>query len=212
MSNGTCMSFGFSAEGMLGQGYGITHTMDPTEVFLPSEKGAEGNGIVSVSAGAFHAIAITENGQAYSWGINSDDRLGLGDVGDFARSVTTNPGDAKEDKVLVEWVPQKIDIASLSGNAASEQDDDSTYVVRACAGYDSSMLVARSGQVLSFGKRSGRLGKGEVASNVNVPKPMYGGLRLFHNRSSSGSNNSKPKGLHRRIQSERCLQDSAKAS
>jgi hypothetical protein len=38
--------------------------------------------------------------------------------------------------------------------------------------------------VLSFGKRSGRLGLGEVASDVASPKPMFGGLRLFTNVAS----------------------------
>jgi alpha-tubulin suppressor-like RCC1 family protein len=189
MSTGRCMSFGFSAEGMLGQGYGVTHTMDPKEVFLPSEKGAEeGNGIVSISAGAFHAIAVTENGQAYSWGINSDDRLGLG-TDEFV-NITTDQNTSQGSLVVIEWVPQKIEIGA-------HPSQDSMRVVRACAGYDSSMLVAKSGQVLCFGKRSGRLGKGELAKDVSVPQPMHGGLRLFYNTVRK-----KPEPLHKRMQSD----------
>jgi alpha-tubulin suppressor-like RCC1 family protein len=183
MSNGRCYSFGFSAEGMLGQGVGITHSMDPKQVFLPPSERQKVNGIVSVSAGAFHAIAIDESGHAFSWGINSDDRLGLG-TDEFGK-LTSTPSEEKKEIQVVEWFPQYVDVqehTSLSCQATAAED--STRVVRACAGYDASLLVMRSGQVLSFGKRSGRLGKGEVASNVAVPKPMFGGLRLFHNNNN----------------------------
>merc|ERR1711933_464222 len=72
MSNGKCMSCGFSAEGMLGHGYNITFSMEPREVFLPpSESDFEvSNRIVSISAGAFHALALSDSGNVYSWGIN----------------------------------------------------------------------------------------------------------------------------------------------
>ena len=178
MSDGPCYSFGFSAEGMLGQGFGTVHTMEPKKVFLPpSEKGC-GDGIVSVSAGAFHAIAVTESGQAYSWGFNSDDRLGLG-TDEFVK-MTNNASDQKGDIQVVEWVPQYVEIQGHVSQSC-QATEDSYRVVRACAGYDASLLLMRSGQVLTFGKRSGRLGKGEVSTNVEVPKPMFGGLRLFHN-------------------------------
>lgn len=187
MSNGNCMSCGFSAEGMLGQGYNMTHTMQPKEVFLPTNSDSlRSRRIVSVSAGAFHVIALTENGDAYSWGINSNDRLGLGsfDYSSLAAELT----ETKEHLVVIEWVPQKIDISHKISAAARkcceetiDQPKDSVALV--CAGYDSSMMVTRSGLVLSFGKRSGRLGKGEISSNVNTPQPMYGGLHLFHSLS-----------------------------
>ena len=184
MSTGRAVSFGFSAEGMLGQAFGITHTMEPKEVFLP---GWKEDGIASISAGAHHAIAVTESGAAYSWGINSNDRLGLGIHSEF---VKVSPNPEEDDLVVVEWVPQRIEMAHLEG-------PDSQKVVRACAGYDSSLLVVRSGQVLAFGKRSGRMGLGEVANDVNAPQSMFGGLHLFHNIQLSKRKPTKAKSLRR---------------
>jgi alpha-tubulin suppressor-like RCC1 family protein len=172
LSNGKCMSFGYSAVGMLGHAYGVTHSMKPKELFCPNQ------GFVSVSAGAFHVVAVTENGEAHSWGINSDDRLGLG-TGEFASKVRQHDdnGNSKKNNsssVGIEWVPQHV-----------ECPDSMSPVIRACAGYDCSMIVTRSGEVYSFGRRSGKLGKGELVADVAVPQPLYGGLRLFHNSASN---------------------------
>lgn len=214
MSSGRCMSFGFSAEGMLGHGLGLTHTMDVKEILFPPEVAGE-NGIVSINVGAYHVIALTAKGDAYSWGINLDDRFGYG-TSDFVK-IASNPDNpaavpatsntsGKEDLFVVEWMPQKIDLSRSAGTGS--RGGDAVHCVVACAGYDSSMLVTRSGEVYSFGKRSGRLGKGEVGHDVRVPEPLHGGLRLFHNRkvekpgevSISSAGRTKP--LLKRIQSD----------
>ncbi|KAG7356740.1 regulator of chromosome condensation RCC1 repeat protein [Nitzschia inconspicua] len=222
MSDGKCKSCGFSAEGMLGQGFNQTHNMVPEEVFLPlDEESPSSSRIASVSAGAFHVVAISENGIAYSWGINSNDRLGLGtiDYSDLADEVSQ---EKKENLVVIEWVPQKINVAQKTSpstvNQTDKQDGNAVKenaptlapenrIALACAGYDCSMLVTECGQVLSFGKRSGKLGKGEVSSNVNTPQPLYGGLHLFHARrkrsdsssfASPQSGKRRPQGLQRR--------------
>lgn len=198
MSNGKCMSCGFSAEGMLGHGFNTTFSVEPCEVFLPpSENDCElSNRIVSVSAGAFHALALSDDGNVYSWGINSNERLGLGAF-DYS-AIAPNIEDTKENLVVIEWVPQKIDIDKKYGSYQAKRNcnennetrknknHDSNRVSLACAGYDSSFLVTESGKVLSFGKRSGRLGKGEISSNVNTPQPLYGGLHLFRQRNRDG--------------------------
>jgi alpha-tubulin suppressor-like RCC1 family protein len=173
MSSGKAFSFGFSAEGMLGQGGGITHTMSPQEVCMPVN--CKDGGIVSISAGAYHTLALTESGKAYSWGINSNDRLGLGDEKDFVKIHSNQHSEG----VVLEWVPQPISV-----QAPATSTGDASRVLQVCAGYDSSLLVMRSGSVLSFGKRSGRLGLGEVTSDVASPTPMFGGLRLFTNVAS----------------------------
>ncbi len=182
MSSGRCFSFGFSAEGMLGHGFCMTHTMEATEITFPPEV-CGNNGIVAVKAGAYHVIALTGQGDSYSWGINSDDRLGHG-TSELVKFASNPDADAssKENMVVIEWAPQKIDLTRSLGGKRS---GDSIHCVEACAGYDSSMLVTRSGEVYSFGRRSGRLGKGEVAHNVGLPEPLHGGLRLFHNRKSN---------------------------
>lgn len=190
MSDGKCMSFGFSAEGMLGHAYNTKFSMEPFEIFLPPSEGASdsSNRIVSVSAGAYHALALSADGNVHSWGINSNERLGLGAF-DYSSIAPEIENSSKENLVVIEWVPQKIDINkkyfSEEGKGKSIRNDDEVNQSRVslvCAGYDSSFIVTESGKVLSFGKRSGRLGKGELSSNVNTPQPLYGGLRLFHQR------------------------------
>lgn len=199
MSNGKCMSCGFSAEGMLGHGYNKTYSTEPSEVFLPQlENGYKSSSrIVSVSAGAFHALALTDDGNVYSWGINSNERLGLGNF-DYS-SLAPSISDKKENLVVTEWVPQRIDITRKKTTTKSRNHKPSKIttidrVSLACAGYDSSLIVTESGQVLSFGKRSGRLGQGEISANVSTPQPLYGGLHLFHQRRKGKQN--APKQIH----------------
>jgi len=207
MSNGKCMSFGFSAEGMLGQAYNTTHTMEPQEVFLPPDASSGSrHRIRSVSAGAFHVVALTEEGDAFSWGINSNDRLGLG-VFDLSALAESLP-DKKENLVVIEWVPQKIDIfpETALNSSRSSANKRSTRISYVCAGYDGSIIVTESGQTLSFGKKSGRLGRGELSSNVNTPQPLYGGLHLFHQRKNDQTTRlRRPKHLNRRAASTSIL-------
>jgi alpha-tubulin suppressor-like RCC1 family protein len=181
MSSGKVFSFGFSAEGMLGQGGGITHTMLPQQVCMPAN---DDGGIVSISAGAYHTLALTQGGRAYSWGINSNDRLGLGEEKDDLVKLH-NTSHQHSEGVVLEWTPQPISVPTrTTAPTTTTGDADACHALQVCAGYDSSLLVMRSGSVLSFGKRSGRLGLGEVASDVASPKPMFGGLRLFTNVAS----------------------------
>jgi len=220
MSNGKCMSCGFSAEGMLGHGYNTKFSAEPDEVFLPpSESDRElSNCITSVSAGAFHVLALSDDGNVYSWGINSNERLGLGSF-DYS-SITQDIDDRKENLVVIEWVPQKIDIDNKydsNGNRKStnHRNDNKTRISLACAGYDSSFIVTESGKVMSFGKRSGRLGKGEISSNVNTPQPLYGGLHLFRQRSkgsyAENVKTKKPTRISRRSVSENITYNPQKA-
>jgi len=58
--------------------------------------------------------------------------------------------------------------------------NDSKQTVCVCAGLDATVFVMRSGEVLSCGRSSGRLGQGEVLSDVFEPTPLYGGLHLWH--------------------------------
>jgi len=57
---------------------------------------------------------------------------------------------------------------------------DSMRTVSVCAGLDATVFVMRSGEVLSCGRSSGRLGQGECLSDVIKPTPLYGGLHLWH--------------------------------
>jgi len=62
-------------EGLLGHGEGVTQLNTPTR--LPSTLGGER--AVSVSAGDFHTLALTADGNVWSWGQGTYGRLGHGD-------------------------------------------------------------------------------------------------------------------------------------
>jgi len=159
-SIGRCFSFGMSEEGMLGLGEGITEVGNPTELSFPGTLADDS--IASVSAGAHHVVALTKNGNAFAWGHKS--HVGL----------ATSPQEGEPSGVA--WCPERIEFRDQQGPAGSSR------IIQACAGYDNSLFVAESGRVLSCGKNSGRLGLGELSSNVDVPRPLYAGLCLWKQR------------------------------
>ena len=171
MSSGRCLSCGYSPEGMLGQGHGVSHAVKPTQIYFPKD-----TKIVSISSGAYHCVALSDDGNAYSWGINSHGRLGLENKGEY---LATYPKEADESLKVVEWLPQKVEVTKGSVTGGQDASNSSQKIIKVCAGYDGSMLVVDSGKVLSFGKKSGRLGLGELTNDVNSPQPLFGGLRLF---------------------------------
>lgn len=75
------------------------------------------------------------------------------------------------------WTPRRAE-----GPAQHPLDLDGRWkrIVAASAGYDSSSFIVDSGHVFSSGKSSGRLGLGETRRNVAVPRPVFGGLRLWY--------------------------------
>ena len=69
-----------------------------------------------------------------------------------------------------------------SGEPVTGCWDESMLAERSCTGLDSTVFIMRSGAVTSCGKMSGRLGQGEVLGDVHIPRPMFGGLRLWQNK------------------------------
>lgn len=172
-SEGRCLSFGISLDGMLGQGSGIRESFDPTEIKF--SKGSERISVTSISAGSNHVVALTKTGIVYAWGSNNDARLG----------VETSSIDDDN----IQWFPKRLDITSLSTKSEKIENYDSKssilgvgdrHIVQACAGCDCTFLVCKSGKVLSCGKMSGRLGLGELSANAKTPRPLFGGLQLWH--------------------------------
>jgi alpha-tubulin suppressor-like RCC1 family protein len=68
-------AWGTNDYGQLGLGNNNTPQKNMTQVpnFLPTNEKLR-----SVSAGAAHALALTESGKVYAWGLNSSGQLGLG--------------------------------------------------------------------------------------------------------------------------------------
>ena len=72
-SDGTVYSWGYGGDGQLGHGDFQIQTM-PTVV-----KALQAEGVIDVSCGEKHSLALTSGGDVYSWGDGSLGQLGLGD-------------------------------------------------------------------------------------------------------------------------------------
>lgn len=183
-SKGRCFSFGISYDGMLGHGRNVTEVKEPNAISFPGT-----SHVVSVSAGTGHVMALADCGRVYTWGKNTDGRLGLGD--NHASTASENSTDMER---TMEWTPQELPppsrMATLYGfpptasgrrpPAAAPADVGYGPVVQVCAGLDCSIFVTSCGQVLSCGKQSGRLGLGELEKDVHSPTSLFGGLRLWY--------------------------------
>lgn len=182
-SRGRCMSFGISYDGMLGHGRDVTEVKEPRAIAFPGT-----HRLTSVSAGTGHVMALNEGGTVYTWGKNTDGRLGLGD-----NHVSAERAYANDLERTIEWTPQEASPpskpatqngmrphASLGREVPCALDSNYGHVVQVCAGLDCSIFVTSCGQVLSCGKHSGRLGLGESDADVHAPTPLFGGLRLWY--------------------------------
>jgi alpha-tubulin suppressor-like RCC1 family protein len=182
-SSGRCLSFGISYDGMLGHGRNITEIKEPKAIAFPGR-----HRVTSISAGTGHVMALASGGTVYTWGKNTDGRLGLGH-----QHLPTLNADVSDLETTIEWTPQEVapptkppkQIGMPPPCSAGRDESSVTYseygpVVQVCAGLDCSIFVTSCGQVLSCGKHSGRLGLGESEADVHQPTPLFGGLRLWY--------------------------------
>ena len=188
-SRGRCLSFGLSYDGMLGHGKIMTEVREPTPIQFPNDgAGDDECAISAVSAGTGHVLAITNSGTVYSWGKNTDGRLGLGDstvadeedgVTDLERAIVWTP---KILPPLTSFLPPSRLPPSSSARDPVRKPGENEYgpIVQVCAGLDCSIFVTACGKTLSCGKHSGRLGLGEVNADTNTPTQLFGGLSLWH--------------------------------
>ena len=143
---GRLSSCGTAAEhiaGLLGHGEGVTRLNTPTR--LPSPLGGER--AVSVSAGAFHNLALTGSGAIWSWGQGGLGALGHGDDDD---------DDDEQDKCQ----PKKVEAFA------------SQRVVAVSAGGGHSLALTADGAVCSWGWGAyGKLGHGDGQDQL-LPKKV----------------------------------------
>ena len=180
-SSGRWFSVGSSEDGLLGLGADTKIAPVPTEVKL---SGSET--IQSVSIGEKHAVAVSNQGQAYTWG-----RLhhGISRSASCDKPVSSPQLISFEAKQLDRRMTLENALLRHVGFEASKttsyenqnQSKDTDGVLCAHAGRDLSIFVHESGSVLSCGRKSGRLGQGDVTKDVNTPSKMFGGLQLWRN-------------------------------
>ena len=189
--SGQVLAMGYSAEGILGLGHGITQTpnQQPARIHafcmeslnsIPSSSGiipaqqcsAAGVAVRHVSIGGRHAIAVSSTGEAYSWGLNSNGRLG------HSSSLNLTP----IDDASIVWTPRLVSVPEVTDNSGlngTSRSQPIKKVYRGTAGPDASAFIMSDGQVFSCGKKSGRLGQGTVLCDSIRPVPMFGGLYLW---------------------------------
>mmetsp|Transcript_28968 Transcript_28968/g.58173 ORF Transcript_28968/g.58173 Transcript_28968/m.58173 type:complete len:952 (+) Transcript_28968:101-2956(+) len=174
-SLGRWFAFGSSQDRLLGLGANTTTTNVPTEVKL-----AGSETIQSVSIGEKHAVAVSNEGVAYTWG---KCKHGIRTRADSAEPVSSPQPISFADTMLNKRKTLEDALVRHMGMGASANNasDDADGVVYAHAGRDLSVFVLESGSVLTCGQKSGRLGQGNVSMNVNSPRQMFGGLHLWRN-------------------------------
>ena len=205
-STGKVLSFGKSDIGLLGQGHGVVMTNRLKPIVFPSAGSRAETKISSISVGPSHAVAVASSGRVYAWGKNEGGVMGFDSTlrKHLSRSARRATREKSHSDDEVEWIPREVEIpvcshsVATNGRRSSSRDSESSIdpigapplcssgskvkdrVLQACAGNDLTVFVKESGEVLSCGASSGRLGLGETGTtSVITPKPMFGGLRLW---------------------------------
>ncbi|WAL66546.1 Ig-like domain repeat protein [Amycolatopsis cynarae] len=142
-STGQALAWGYNSYGQLGNG-STTNSDVPVPVLLPSD-----TTVTAVSAGAYHALALTSTGTVLAWGANWYGQLGNGT---FDSSLVPVPVSLS--------LPVGVTITAIA------------------AGAYHSLALASNGTMLAWGANwYGQLGNGDT-SGTNQPTPVPVSLSL----------------------------------
>ena len=136
-------SWGLGTYGNLGNGYRkdqdtpvLFHIMSPVAKVKKQVK--------QIACGSRHSMALTTDGEVYSWGFGRNGRLGHGSIADFD-------------------VPQRIEAFQVS---------EDKKITEICCGDSHSLARSKDGRVFSWGSGSyGRLGLG-AENDQYAPKTI----------------------------------------
>lgn len=133
--NGDLFSWGKNSNGQLGDGT-VTDRNTPTWVPFPA-----GVKIVKVSAGKAHSLALTDSGDVYAWGSNSDGQLGVSGIPTVGSST-----------------PLRVSLP------------EGVVVKQIMAGADFSYVLSEDGRAYSWGSNTGgALGIGSSDASRTAP-------------------------------------------
>ncbi len=150
-SDGTVWAWGKNNNGQLGNN-GHVDSGIPVKVDIPgSEK------IIAIAAGGSHTMALTENGDLWSWGRDDYGQLGNGDTDDSFTMEKNRQG--VDQKIYFSHTPAQID---LSG------------VIAISVGDEHSVALMNNGTVMAWGRNDhGELGNGGVVKQ-STPQNVMG--------------------------------------
>lgn len=193
-SNGRWLVFGSSSDGLLALGGNIDHSYQPKEVHLPLAFAFEK--MASISIGEKHGIALTTTGKAFTWGKSPYGALGHSSkvyipipqpvVLPTKTSSFRRIGDALNSRLALNLRGKRRTQAKTRNNDGPKETSsfDTSPVVYVHAGVDLSVLIQRSGSILTCGRQSGRLGQGEVSMCVSTPTEIFGGIRMWRSETN----------------------------
>jgi len=161
-------SWGAGKFGMLGVGHNkdVAH---PVSVAFPSAKkdsrserkhSIGGQNIVDIAGGAFHSVAVSEDGGVWTWGLNKHGQLGVPDDDMRMLPVSVSPSHFVRSRSSK---PQS-DAAAVSSSTASPEPETIDRIVRVFAGSLHSCALSTSGVLFTWGNGVyGELGHGKFA-------------------------------------------------
>jgi alpha-tubulin suppressor-like RCC1 family protein len=137
--------WGRGGDGLLGCNENLKDVLIPTKI-----SDLDGVNLCHLAIGEKHVIALTENGDVYSWGWNNQGQLG---TGDFNNRLTPTI------------------MKALSLLKALEK----IRFIDAAAGYEHSIVLGDDGSLYSWGSNNeGQLGIGKINENcLNTPSLIY---------------------------------------
>ncbi len=144
-TTGKLYAWGYGGYGQLGVG-DWTDRHAPTLVASTSNN-TVGTEIIMVATGQYHTIALSSQGEVYTWGDNSKGQLGYSVVPPIREYILSY-----KHPILV-----RSTILTLP-------------VIKVAAGYASSYALTSTGEVYAWGDNSqGQLGLGSTPSSVSIP-------------------------------------------
>ncbi|MCO5551680.1 hypothetical protein L7F22_005184 [Adiantum nelumboides] len=102
------MSFGDGSQGALGQSQGVGSVT--SDAYEPLPVDVLPNNVIRVATGHYHSLAVTADGQLWSWGRNNEGQLGRGMA--LSRKQCDHPQIVKGLE-NVEWRPQLVPLGDL---------------------------------------------------------------------------------------------------
>jgi len=196
-NDGTVWAWGSNGYGQLGVSGGSSVT--PVQVTAPSGM----SGMVAITAGNWHSVALSSDGTVWAWGYNYDGQLGMGGVGDgitypFSTSTPQHAASGsfsgvikisslqynilalKSDGTVWAWGRNDYGQLGNGGTSASGtpvQAAGLAGIVDVAAGYIHSVALKSDGTVLTWGYNGyGQLGNGTRDGNPHSTATQVPGL------------------------------------